>query len=264
MAKWSDRLYTYYAAVAFAFSFAALYPAFLLCIWVPRWNEYGRKINQYWAKTLFSIIFLPVKVEIEGELEKDKPYIFLANHFSYLDVAMMGFVPGDAVFVGKASIRKVPFFGYYFKKLHIAVDRSRVKSRAETMRRAGLALDRGSSMVLFPEGGIYTQDPPNLVPFKNGAFRLAIEKQIPIIPVTLSYNHVILADQKELILRRIPAKMVLHQALNPTDYPTEEGLKQRCFEVIQEQLVKDNPFPSTQLIYNPSASSTANFQPHEN
>jgi len=73
MAKWSDRFYTYYAAVAFVFTFAALYPAFLLCIWVPRWNKYGRKINQYWAKTLFSIIFLPVKVELEGKLEKVNP-----------------------------------------------------------------------------------------------------------------------------------------------------------------------------------------------
>jgi 1-acyl-sn-glycerol-3-phosphate acyltransferase len=182
-----------------------------------------------------------VKVEVEGTLEKDKPYIFLANHFSYLDVAMMGFVPGDAVFIGKASIRKVPFFGYYFKNLHIAVDRSRVKSRAETMRRAGLALDRGSSMVLFPEGGIYTQNPPHLVPFKNGAFRLAMEKQISIIPVTLSYNHVILADQKELIIKRMPAKMVLHQAINPADFTSDEALKQCCFEVIQEQLLKDNP-----------------------
>ncbi len=258
-----NRFYTYYAAVAFALTFAVLFPAFLVCIWVPQWNKYGRKINQYWAKTLFSIIFLPVKVEIEAKLEKGKPYIFLANHFSYLDVAMMGFVPGDAVFVGKASIRKAPFFGYYFKNLHIAVDRSRVKSRAETMRRAGLALDRGSSMVLFPEGGIYTQDPPNLVPFKNGAFRLALEKQIPIIPVTLSYNHVILADQKELVLKRIPAKMVLHQALNPADYPTDEALKQRCFEVIQQQLLHDNPISSPERIPNHSSSASSNFQTHE-
>lgn len=258
-----NRFYTYYAAVAFALTFAVLFPAFLVCIWVPQWNKYGRKINQYWAKTLFSIIFLPVKVEIEAKLEKGKPYIFLANHFSYLDVAMMGFVPGDAVFVGKASIRKVPFFGYYFKNLHIAVDRSRVKSRAETMRRAGLALDRGSSMVLFPEGGIYTQDPPNLVPFKNGAFRLALEKQIPIIPVTLSYNHVILADQKELVLKRIPAKMVLHKALNPADYPTDEALKQRCFEVIQQQLLHDNPISSSERIPNHSSSASSNFQTHE-
>ena len=241
MTTWSNRIYTYYVVVAFILSFAILFPLFLCCIWNPSWNKYGRKINQFWAKGFFSLIFLPVKVEVEGTLEKGKSYIFLANHFSYLDVAMMGFVPGDAVFIGKASIRKVPFFGYYFKNLHIAVDRSRVKSRAETMRRAGLALDRGSSMVLFPEGGIYTQNPPHLVPFKNGAFRLAMEKQISIIPVTLSYNHVILADQKELIIKRMPAKMVLHQAINPADFTSDEALKQCCFEVIQEQLLKDNP-----------------------
>ena len=253
MTKWSNRFYTYYMVVAFVLTFAILFPLFLCCIWVPSWNKYGRKINQFWAKGFFSLIFLPVKVEVEGVLEKGKSYIFLANHFSYLDVAMMGFVPGDAVFVGKASIRKVPFFGYYFKNLHIAVDRGRVKSRAETMRRAGLALDRGSSMVLFPEGGIYTQNPPFMVPFKNGAFRLAIEKQIPIIPVTLSYNHVILADQKELILKRMLAKMVLHQALHPAAFSTEEQLKDRCFEVIQEQLSKDNPATSTyQNLPNPS------------
>ena len=253
MTKWRNRFYTYYVAVTFVLTFAILFPLFLCCIWVPSWNKYGRKINQFWAKGFFSLIFLPVKVEVEGVVEKGKSYIFLANHFSYLDVAMMGFVPGDAVFIGKASIRKVPFFGYYFKNLHIAVDRGRVKSRAETMRRAGLALDRGSSMVLFPEGGIYTQNPPQLVPFKNGAFRLAMEKQIPIIPVTLSYNHVILADQKELILKRMPAKMVLHQALHPADFATDEQLKERCFEVIQEQLLKDNPATSTpENLPNPS------------
>ena len=241
MTVWSNRIYTYYVVVVFILTFAILFPLFLCCIWNPSWNKYGRKINQFWAKGFFSLIFLPVKVEVDGTLEKDKSYIFLANHFSYLDVAMMGFVPGDAVFIGKASIRKVPFFGYYFKNLHIAVDRSRVKSRAETMRRAGLALDQGSSIVLFPEGGIYTQNPPHLVPFKNGAFRLAMEKQISIIPVTLSYNHVILADQKELIIKRMPAKMVLHQAINPANFTSDEALKQCCFEVIQEQLLKDNP-----------------------
>lgn len=262
MRKWRNRFYTYYAAVAFVLTFAILFPLFLCCIWVPSWNKYGRKINQFWARGFFSLIFLPVKVEVEGSLEKGKPYIFLANHFSYLDVAMMGFVPGDTVFIGKASIRKVPFFGYYFKKLHIAVDRGRVKSRAETMRRAGLALDHGSSIVLFPEGGIYTQNPPFLVPFRNGAFRLAIEKQIPIIPVTLSYNHVILADQKELILKRIPAKMVLHQALIPSEYASEEALKQHCFEVIQEQLVQDNSISNSAQIS--SARSSTFQQTYEN
>jgi len=66
-----------------------------------------------------------------------------------------------------------------------------------------------------------------------------------------------------LILKRIPAKMVLHQELNPIDYPTEEALKQRCFEVIQEQLLQDNPITEPKQISNP-ISSSPNIQPNEN
>lgn len=212
----------------------------LICIWIPGWEKYGRKINQYWAKIFFTLIFIPLKIEIRGNFKKNKPHIFLANHFSYLDVAMMGFVPGDVLFIGKASIRKVPLFGYYFKKLHIAVDRDRLRSRAETMRRAGEALERGSGIVLFPEGGIYTKSPPKMIPFKNGAFRLAMEKQIPIIPVTLSFNHLILPDDSRLLLHRRSAKMVLHEALNPKDFETDDQLKDACFTTIQNQLDLDN------------------------
>lgn len=240
MNKALSRLYSIYAAITFVLTFLVIYPLFLACIWVPGWKKYGRKINQYWAKFYFTLIFLAVKIETKGKIEKGKSYIFLANHFSYLDVAMMGFIPGDVLFVGKASIRKAPLFGYYFKSLHIAVDRDRVKSRAETMRRAGEALDQGSGIVLFPEGGIYTQNPPQMIPFKNGAFRLAMEKQIPIIPVTLSYNHLILPEDGKLLLHRKPAKMVLHEALNPANFESDEELKAACFEIIQKQLNQDN------------------------
>ena len=241
MSKFFSRVYSIYSAVLFVISFLLIFPFFLICIWVPGWQKFGRKINRYWAKVYFSIIFLPVRLEIRGKIKKNQPYIFLANHFSYLDVAMMGFIPGDVLFVGKASIRKAPLFGYYFKKLHIAVDRSRVKSRAETMRRAGEALDKGSGIVLFPEGGIYTQNPPHMVPFKYGAFRLAIEKQIPIIPVTLSYNHLILPEDGKFLLHWKPAKMVLHEALDPKNFTTEYELSEHCHQIIQEQLNFDNP-----------------------
>lgn len=241
MTKWIDRGYTYYAGITFVLTFLVIFPFFVCCIWVPGWKKWGRKINQGWAKTYFKLIGMPVQVEIQATIDKDKPYIFLANHFSYLDIPMMGLVPGDVFFVGKASIRKVPFFGYYFKHLHIAVDRDKAKSRAETIRRAAEALDQGSGLVLFPEGGIYTQNPPLMVPFKNGAFRLAVDKQIPVIPVTLSYNHLILADQKELLLKRRNAKVVFHEALHPRDFDSDEAFKQQCYKVIQAQLLVDNP-----------------------
>jgi 1-acyl-sn-glycerol-3-phosphate acyltransferase len=234
------RLHSAYAALMFFLTFLVIFPFLLICIWIPKWKKYGRKINQYWAKVYFALIFIPVKIEIRGKFEKGNPHIFLANHFSYLDVAMMGFVPGDVLFVGKASIRRAPIFGYYFKSLHIAVDRERLKSRAETMRRAGEALDQGSGIVLFPEGGIYTKHPPKMIPFKNGAFRLAIEKQIPIVPVTLSFNHLILPDDSQLLLHRGVAKMVLHEVLYPQDFESDEQLKDVCFAKIQNQLDLDN------------------------
>ncbi|MFC3415048.1 lysophospholipid acyltransferase family protein [Algoriphagus hitonicola] len=240
MSKLIRKIYTVYAGLLFVLSFLIIFPFFLICIWVPGWQRLGRKINRYWAKVYFTLIFLPVQVDQRARLENGKAYIFLANHFSYLDIAMMGFIPGDVQFVGKASIRKVPLFGYYFKKLHIAVDRSRLKSRAETMRRAALALDQKSSIVLFPEGGIYTQNPPKMIPFKNGAFRLAIEKQIPIIPVTLSYNHLILPDDSQLLLNFKKAKMVIHEAIYPSENLTEQDLRDLCFAVIQGQLDHDN------------------------
>ena len=241
MSKLLARIYSIYAAVTFVVTFLLIFPFILICIWIPGWMKYGRKINRYWARAYFSLIFLPLKIEMEAKIESGKPYIFLANHFSYLDVAMMGFIPGDVLFVGKASISKMPLFGYYFKSLHIAVDRDRMRSRAETMRRAGEALDRGSSIILFPEGGIFTPKPPKMIPFKNGAFRLAMEKQIPVIPVTLSYNHLILPEDNQFLLYRRRAKMVFHQALDPGDFDSDINLKETCFAVIQQQLDSDNP-----------------------
>ncbi|WPR77593.1 lysophospholipid acyltransferase family protein [Algoriphagus sp. NG3] len=241
MRNLASRLYSIYAAVIFAISFLLIFPFILICIWIPGWKKYGRKINRYWARGYFACIFLPVKIQKSADLDPSKPYIYLANHFSYLDIPMMGFISGDVLFVGKASIRKAPLFGYYFKNLHIAVDRERLKSRAETMKRTDEALESGSSIIIFPEGGIFTQSPPEMIPFKNGAFRMAMEKQIPIIPVTLSYNHLILPDDGKLLLHWRSAKMVLHQPLYPESFESERALKEECFQVIQNQLLLDNP-----------------------
>jgi 1-acyl-sn-glycerol-3-phosphate acyltransferase len=240
MRKLLQVCYTAYAGILFLLSFLIIFPFLLLCIWIPGFKKFGRRINRYWARTYFNLIFLPVEIRQDYKLEKGKGYIFLANHFSYLDIPMMGFIPGDVLFVGKASIRKAPLFGYYFKNLHIAVDRERVKSRADTMRRAGEALAQGSGIILFPEGGIYTKAVPQMIPFKNGAFRIALDKQIAIVPVTLAYNHLILPDNGKFLLHWRRAKMHIHQAIVPEENDTEESLKTKCFQVIQDQLIQDN------------------------
>lgn len=78
--------------------------------------------------------------------------------------------------------------------------------------------------------------------FKDGAFKLALDKQIPIIPVTLSYNHLILPDDGKFLLRYKPVKVVIHEPVSvkgcgPNDV---NQLKLKCFNIIQDQLNKDN------------------------
>lgn len=236
------RIYTVYAFLMFCLSFLLFFPLFLVCIWIPGWAKYGRRINQFWAKLYFILIFLPVKIEGKENINKGQPYIFISNHFSYIDIAMMGFIPGDVIYIGKSSIAKVPLFGYYFKNLHIAVKRESIKSRGEVLLRSKSAINNGSSLIIFPEGGICAVNPPIMSRFKDGAFSLAIDKQIPIIPVTLSFNHLILPDAEKLLMNFIKAKIVIHPPIltlgkSPKDI---QDLKEVCYSVIQNQLLKDN------------------------
>ncbi len=242
------RIYSYYAFTVFALTFLAIFPVFLYCIWVPGMRKYGRKVNQFWATLFFTFIFLRVKVEGKHFIQKGKPFIFAANHFSYLDIAMMGFIPGDVIFIGKSSLAKIPLFGYYFTKLHIALDRSSIKSRGQVLQRAREAIDKGSSIVIFPEGGITTGQPPHMNRFKDGAFYVAIDKQIPLIPVTLSYNHLILPDDGKLLLNFKAGKIVIHKPLATDGLTSKEVVKLReaCYNIIQEQLWLDNALKSTE------------------
>jgi 1-acyl-sn-glycerol-3-phosphate acyltransferase len=236
------RIYTLYTFIVFCLSFLFVFPILLISIWVPNCEKYGRKINYYWASIYFRIIFLNVEIKGKENIKKGQSYVFIANHFSYIDIPMMGFLSGDVVFVGKSSISRVPLFGYYFKKLHVMVNRSSLKSRGEALIRAKKAIDNGSSLIIFPEGGIITSNPPYMNAFKDGPFIIGIDKQIPIIPVTLSFNHLILPDDGKNILNFHKGKMVIHKAVATKGLTDKDTalIKEKCFEIIQQQLLVDN------------------------
>ncbi len=152
----------------------------------------------------------------------------------------MGYIPRDAIFVGKSSLGKIPLFGYMFRKLHIDVDRGSIRSRYETIMRAKDALDLGSSLIIFPEGGIVTKNPPHMARFKDGAFRIAVEKQIPIIPITIPYNHIILPDDERLLLYHHKAAVIFHEPIAVAGKTLDDidQLKEQAYEVIQNSLNK--------------------------
>src|SRR5690554_6437235 len=175
------RIYSTYGLLVFALTFIFLLPFFAITIKIPGLRRYGRRLNRVWSTVFFTFIFIRVKFVNRHYIKKDQQYIIVSNHFSYLDIPVLGFINKDIVFVGKSSLGKIPLFGYMFRNLHIAVDRMSLRSRADSILRTKQALDEGSSVVMFPEGGITSTAPPLMGRFKDSAFKIAIEKQIPKI-----------------------------------------------------------------------------------
>ena len=166
------------------FSIIAVLPILIIVISYERFYKTFFIIARAWGKTiLFVMGFKPV-VEIEQEIDPDKSYMFIANHASLIDVMLMlSVTKNPAVFVGKKELRKVPIFGYVFRKRSILVDRSNPESRKEVYKSAQHKINQGLSIIIFPEG-LVPEEEIILSDFKNGAFRLAIEHQIPIVPMT--------------------------------------------------------------------------------
>ena len=232
------RLYTIYGVVLFTVLFIVFFIPLLVPIVFPKKFRLVGVVNRLWAKAFFTLMALPCSVEYKSKLDSQKQYIFCPNHFSYLDIAAMGLNKHNAIFVGKNDMENIPLFGFMYRSLHITVDRARLKSRYSTMLKTFDALDAGKSLVIFPEGGIVTEKDPVMGKFKDGAFRAAIKKQIPIVPVTIPFNWIILPPDKFLVTwRRL--KIIFHEPIDPSPYAIDQldELKVRVRTTIERELV---------------------------
>ena len=109
--------------------------------------------------------------------------MLVANHTSYIDImVMLRMRKTPFVFVGKKELVQIPIFGYLYKRAAIMVDRSSSKSRFEVYERAQKVIQKGYSVCIFPEKE-YIDESVILNPFKKGAFKLAIEHELPIFPM---------------------------------------------------------------------------------
>ena len=143
-----------------------------------------------WARFILFGMGFYYKIEREQEFVKGKSYMLVANHTSMTDIMLMLAIVKDNpfVFVGKAELAKIPLFGFFYKRTCILVDRSNSRSRFKVFEMAQHKINQGLSVCIFPEGGVPDDESIVLDEFKDGAFRLAIEHQIPIVPMTFLDN----------------------------------------------------------------------------
>tara|TARA_B100000575_G_scaffold24772_1_gene16798 strand:- start:231 stop:908 length:678 start_codon:yes stop_codon:yes gene_type:complete len=136
-----------------------------------------------WARIILHGSGYYVRIENREKLKSNTNCLIIANHSSHMDVFLMLIANKKPfMFVGKKELYRIPLFGYIYKRAAIMVDRSDPKSRFEVYGKAKDMLKRGYNVCIFPESH-YMDDTILLADFKRGAFKIAIDNNLPIIPL---------------------------------------------------------------------------------
>jgi 1-acyl-sn-glycerol-3-phosphate acyltransferase len=181
-------LYKIYYLLVFISSLIISYPIMRFLLAKPRYFPLAFKVIRLHAFLL--LVFAGVKLRVRGkENIPDGAFIICPNHTSFLDIFCLYTVfQSYFVFVGKKEIEKWPIFHiYYTSGMNILVDRENKTGALHSFKQMSQTLDKGHALAIFPEGTI-SKKAPNLMPFKPGAFAIAIQKQIPILPITFKSN----------------------------------------------------------------------------
>lgn len=166
-----------------------LFPLILFTILSEKTYPLFFKIARLWARVI--LIGMGFRYSIKGteNFEAGKSYMLVANHTSMTDIMLMLLAVKNHpfVFVGKKELVNIPIFGFIYKRVCILVDRENSKSRFAVFERAQNRIQQGLSICIFPEGGV-PDESILLDEFKDGAFRIAIEHQLTIVPITFYDN----------------------------------------------------------------------------
>ncbi len=234
-------VYKVYYLAFFILSLAILYPLMLYLL-----SDSRRFLKAFTVMKIHAFILLlfagaRLKVCGIGNIPKSGAYIICPNHSSFLDIfCIYTIFPKYFVFTGKKEIEKWPLFHiYYTSGMNILVDRNSKTGSGKALKKMLNEIDKGNPLVIFPEGTI-SKKAPLLAPFKSGAFAIAIQKQVPIVPVTFVTNWKLL--QRSGIWRGKAgpgiARVIIHKPIQTT------GLNRENIDQLQKkvQTIINSPF----------------------
>jgi 1-acyl-sn-glycerol-3-phosphate acyltransferase len=235
-------IYSFYAHITFVAIMLLIFPFVILASFFGRIKG-GNMILRLcilWADIWFPVIFVTVKRIYKSPHDKAKQYIFVSNHISYLDSAVLVKAYRQPVRpLGKIEIAKVPVFGFIYRKAVVTVDRSSAHNRAESIRIMKSIISKGISVMVFPEGTFNTTPKP-LKDFYDGAFRLAIETQTPLKPVLFPDTYSRMNYQS--IYRMTPGECrIIYLEEIPVEGLTiadVQALKQKVYRIMEEKLIE--------------------------
>ncbi|HEY1007006.1 MAG TPA: lysophospholipid acyltransferase family protein [Sphingobacteriaceae bacterium] len=185
-----------------------------------------------------------VRFRYREKIDWSRNYIVCANHTSNLDITAISLMMNsNYAFMGKEELLNNPVTSLFFRTIDIPVNRKSTISAYRAFRRAADYLRQGLSLVIFPEGQIADVYPPELQRFKNGPFRLAIEHQVPVIPVSIRGIWQIMWDDGwKYGTRPGIYHICIHEPICTEGLTLDDtdALRDRVFEIIKTGTDEDN------------------------
>ncbi len=239
MIKLLRKIHWAYALFCILFFFILFWPFYYLGTRSPKYYlilNRLRALHSFLCMTCSGIFF---NFNFEEKLDRRKTYIYCANHTSNLDIIIFCLLGnGRYHFMGKEELMKNPVLGIFFRTIDIAVSRESKISAFRAFKKAGDNLEKGMSLIIFPEGKIDDVYPPVLQEFKNGPFRLAIEKNIPIVPVSINVWKLMWDDGMKFGTRPGIGEINVHAPISTSVLGVESAdvLKEEVFKKINSKL----------------------------
>lgn len=188
-----------------------------------------------WARCICRLLLLPVRVEGRERLDPKQSYVFVANHQGSFDIFLVyGYLNRNFKWMMKKQLRRIPLVGMACERAHhIFVDKSGAHAIKQTCDRARQTLQGGTSLVVFPEGARTFSG--HMGTFRRGAFQLAAELDLPIVPLTINGSFDVLRRQDGItFVRRHALTLTIHEPILPPHDLSEA--KQQSYDAIMSAL----------------------------
>jgi 1-acyl-sn-glycerol-3-phosphate acyltransferase len=234
-------IYSIYALVLFVAIMLLIFPFVIIASFFGRIKGGNMilRLCMLWSDIWFPLIFIWHKKIYEVPHDTSRSYIFVCNHISYLDAAIIVKAFRQPIRpLGKVEMTKVPIFGFIYKKAIVAVDRSSPAHRANSVRILKSIISKGISVLVFPEGTFNMTIEP-VKHFFDGAFRVAIETKTPVKPVLFLDAYRRLSYKSAFSLTPGPNRILYLDEVPVDEYSFEDipVLKEKVQSMMKQKMI---------------------------
>jgi 1-acyl-sn-glycerol-3-phosphate acyltransferase len=236
-------IYRLYFVIVFFGVLLILYPVFWLFLLNKEKPKRAVKLKVFTAKLILIFLWIRTKNVSKSKLTLQGPFVICPNHGSYLDILTMytAFNRHRFLFIGKKELLTWPIINIFFKNIDIAIDRNKPREAIKSLEKAKNQLKNKWSIGIFPEG-IIPLDAPKISPFKNGAFKIAIETQTPILPVTFLDNWRLFQADPVVLGKARPglSRFIIHEPISTKGMTEKDlvSLREQVYEIVNKPLLE--------------------------